>query len=835
VKVAHLSDLHLGHAGGGLGSGRARDVIRVFEEAVDQIGALAPALVVVPGDVFDHAHVGAPAIGVFARAVGELADRVPGIVVAVAAGVRDAPADARQPGPLEVVGGLDGVEVAVTGVRRLRLEEHDASVTLAPHAAWAGARDGAFVAEPQSRAKWNVLAAYVDMADSHDGRAGVVVRERGWDYVALGSRHARTRVAERVHYCGSLERIGPDPWREAANDKGFVVADLESGAVTFRPVRARAVVSLAPVDAGRSGPVAVGRRLNEALAGVPGGIEGKLLRVPVRGLGPDEFAALDRDALAPLRKRAAGLRVDALPARRRPKKRKDDRRGTPEARSRPAARRSEASGASPGQGSSAMASLRDLQVQGLGGPAVDLQGAAGLVAVVGDAESRWDAVAADVGAAFGEAGERGRPQRDGGDGPRSGPAWPGAGLRRLVREALEGGGLGRAEYAAVWFGGGSVETWLSAGTALLRRSASEAGVVAGPEPTVAEPGRDWGSRETLAAWCRELIRETEEDVIRLERTQAGTNELEARLARLREDAVEAQGDLDAATMGWVRERQDAETRLLLHRDRASELKKRIEEIEEAEHDAGGAGAGSARSRTTKARRDEWDDLVQDGQWWRRRREQLEDKPTEIKAAEKRALEIEAETEAVSEEVERRRVQAQELRYARRRLRDLREAASRIAPPAESSGAGQAAPRAQRFRERVHAETVTLTGGRVGAAFPELFAAWAAGRLRSGGDVAALELAARIALAELGVEAGLPLGSALLPRALRLLRDDDVARAFARLAGLARRVPLVLAGAPRAAVAAHCESLDFLILGADGGLKRGRPPTARPRPVSARLL
>lgn len=863
MKVAHLSHLHLGHAGSGLGSGRTRDVARVFGEAVEQIGELAPALVVVSGDVFDHAQVGAPAIAVFARAVKDLAERVPGIVVAVAAGVRDTSADGRQAGPLEVVAGLDGVEVATTGVRRFRLEAHDASVTLAPHAAWAAARGGAVVVEPESHAQWNVLVAYVDLPVPRGGRVGAAVRAQGrdedgrhrrprlelgavraqgWDYVALGSRHARTRVAPRVHYCGSLERIGPDPWREAANDKGFVVADLESGATTFRPVRARAVVSLAPVDAGRGGAVAVGRRLSEAVASVPGGIEGKLVRVPVRGLDPDDFAALDRDALAPLRQRAAGLRVDALPApgrgARSLERREEGRGTTPEARLRPVARRAEALEASADEGSSPVASLRDLQLQGLGGPVADLQGAAGLVALVDDAETRWEAVAGNVRAAFGDVGAQAGAPRDGA-GRRSGPAWPGADVGRLVREALEAGGLERAEYAAVWFGGGSVETWLSAGSGLLRDPADEAGVAAELETAVREPGpgAERGRREALADWCRKLLRETEADVARLERTQRGTDELKNRLARLREDVAEAHGDLEAATMGWVRERQDAETRLLLHRDRASELRKRLKE--EAEPEAADADDGSAKGRATtagKARRDEWDSVVQDGQWWRRRREQLEDKPPEIKAAEKRALEIEAEVEAVAEEVERRRVQARELRYARRRLRDLRETASRITPPVESSGRGQAASSAaQRFRERVHAETVTLTGGRLGAAFPELFAAWTVGRLRSGGDVAVLELAARIALAELGVEAGLPLGSTLLPRALRLLRADDVARALARLAELARRVPLVMVGATRAIVAAHPESVDFLIVGADDHFGAGKSPMARPRPAWARLL
>ena len=105
----------------------------------------------------------------------------------------------------------------------------------------------------------------------------------------------------------------PRSLEEAATDKGFITARLDSGEVRFWPVQARAAVSLAPVEATGGGTATVARRLNEALAGVPGGIDGKLLRVPVRGLSADDMAALDRELLAQVRRRVAELRVDALP------------------------------------------------------------------------------------------------------------------------------------------------------------------------------------------------------------------------------------------------------------------------------------------------------------------------------------------------------------------------------------------------------------------------------------------------------------------------------------------------------------------------------------------
>ena len=317
MTVAHLSDLHLGYDGGAGGRGRAEDVVRVFEAAFARIAGLGAELVVIAGDVFDHPNVTAPPIAAFSRAVRRLRERVPGALVAVVAGARDTPLDPSHQGPLAVIGALESVEAATAAVRRVALPGGKVTVTLVPHLA--ARRGRALKLEPDSGARWNVLVLHGAVVGgvATEGRAASAIPLRGWDYIALGSRHTRAKVAARAHYSGSLERIGPDPWKEAAVDKGFLTAHLDSGAVRFWPVEARAAVSLAPVDAADGGTATAARRLGEALAGVPGGIDGKLLRVPVRGLCPEDLAALDRELLARVRRRVAELRVDALPAKTR--------------------------------------------------------------------------------------------------------------------------------------------------------------------------------------------------------------------------------------------------------------------------------------------------------------------------------------------------------------------------------------------------------------------------------------------------------------------------------------------------------------------------------------
>jgi hypothetical protein len=147
--------------------------------------------------------------------------------------------------------------------------------------------------------------------------------------------------------------------------------------------------------------------------------------------------------------------------------------------------------------------------------------------------------------------------------------------------------------------------------------------------------------------------------------------LEAELRSLRADDAEITGDVEAATMEWLRERQDAETQLGAYRDRARELKARIEGLEEAGDSAPCPTCGRTlhehRQEVLEVLREEWEGVVQDGSWWRRRREQLEGKPDRLQELEGRALRLHAATEALAEQVEVARSRVRELTEARLKL------------------------------------------------------------------------------------------------------------------------------------------------------------------------
>ena len=465
--------------------------------------------------------------------------------------------------------------------------------------------------------------------------------------------------------------------------------------------------------------------------------------------------------------------------------------------------------------------------------AIDLRGARGLVAFVSETDAAWGGYLAAIRAAF---AARGR-MRGPGSVVRGGAAAATVGTAAFeaqLGKVLAKHALRREEYAALWLGTGPPRVWVAAAVALLQ--GPEATRRIREEAVRGEPGAGRSPSRTRveARWVGDLVREARADVERLTRSREGVGGVEGRLGELRGEAAVVQGDAEAAAMAWARERQDAETRLLLYRDRERELRSRLEQIRKAGEDAACANCdrllGDRADAVRGARREEWDAVVQDGKWWRRRRSQLERKPEGLTALETRALSLHAEMEDLAEELRRRRVAALDMEAATGRLERLLKLEARLsarsgpAAPGDAAAAGDggatpgrkreqgvrsAAAARGRFRAEVHARLVALGGGRFASAFPELYSDWMAGKRGGGEAEAALELAARITLADLAGRAGMGLGSIILPSGLERLGAEDLPRALAELVLVAKRVPLVLAKTTPQVVAGAPECFNLL--------------------------
>ncbi|HSG49938.1 MAG TPA: hypothetical protein VLA43_19095 [Longimicrobiales bacterium] len=288
--------------------------------------------------------------------------------------------------------------------------------------------------------------------------------------------------------------------------------------------------------------------------------------------------------------------------------------------------------------------------------------------------------------------------------------------------------------------------------------------------------------------------------------------LEAELRTLRGDDAEITGDVEAATMEWLRERQDAETQLGAYRDRARELKERLGELEASGKDAVCPTCHRPLmehfSPVLETLREEWETVVQDGSWWRRRREQLELKPDPLTELESRALRLHAATETLAERVELARSRVRELDEARLKLAervgsgvaDLEAVEPQRRVPDEVWAAvDEALARAARqmrgqardeLLDRTSRVLARITGGRI------LSASWLeAGRLDLFGvegslhppaeeDAAAAQVAARVAVAQtLAARAGTPFPPLILAEPFDRMDDAVKIRTVDLLRGI----------------------------------------------------
>lgn len=880
MLLAHLSDLHLGHRAYDRAEGgrnvREQDVAMAFQRAVQEVIQLEPELILLVGDIFDRPDPPPGALVALAQGLEAFRSAIPNSQIFMVAGARDTPRPLTDPGALEALDPFPQVEAVTGGARSVFIREMETHLLLVPHLA--------VIRRPYPEirvrhdARWNLLLAYAGVGTG--AGSGLPLDPAPWDYVALGCLHQHQQVAPRVYYSGSLERVGPEPWREAAQEKGFLTFDLESGRSRFHPIPGRAVVALAPIRIPPGESAKLSGKVREVLSEVPGGIDGKIVRLRIEGLSPDEVKRQDRGLFAPLRDRALHLAVDvddfqsrgednALPlvardrgfALRILKERISEvDGGGPEILSLLVSLVGEEQERSPRPALEEELFVRELHGSGLpffGDLAIEAK--EGLLAWMGGDGRALRAFSRTllwgVGIVHSPPGSPQLTGREQGPtlalrlGVREGSFWirngaSGAqGVLDVPQGFLTDWSLPPGGVALAWCGegGDSAEAVLSGGAGLL---ATARGVeemetlrerLSGLHPGL---GREEGPGD-LAAWDYERLRlEAEWADIRtqlraLENVPDQVAQLEGEMREIRADATEVAGDLEAGTMEWHRDRQDAETHLMAYRDRGRELRARIRRMESLGPDSPCPICGRMlEDRFREALldlREEWEALVQDGLWWRRRWEQLEGKPQELRDLEGRSVRLNAQLEECTERLERARSSLREMDELRVRAREVGDrlgvlgtpdAADASSDPSDHSAEDRnhrfdAFPTARALFELVSGLRVEilqacrlrllhrggrrlnrLTGGRIlGLDFEggevQLVDGGGSAGVEADEDRAAAVVALRMALLELLAEEWSTFGSFVLGDPFDRMGDEDQVRTLSLLRLMLSRIPQVL--------------------------------------------
>lgn len=808
--VAHLSDLHLGfRAYGRIEQGanmRERDVAAAFERAVQTVVRLEPDAVVVAGDVFDRPDPPASAVIALARGLETLRVALPETPVLMVAGPRDTSRRSGDPGALAVLDTFPNVEAATGLTRSILIDRLGLHACLVPYRAVT--RHPPALPDPDPRMRWNLLVLHAEVSR---GSEGLPVDPAEWDYIALGGEHRRARLSDHVRYSGSLERVALDPWKEAADEKGFLVVDLERGRVSFHTVPGRPVVALAPVKVGHGDPDRVRRRVREVTSEVPGGIANKIVRLRLQGATPTDLLALQGEPLRALRSEALHLAVEAGRDLRVP-----------------------AEAWSPAE---APRHMREAVLAELGRDRVADAEATRLIEelIPDDAAARVEEPHGSLDALDGMLAGLGRVSTSIPSGLTAVLGGGGRARRAIAELYIASGSTGPDGAIARWWAGEPVETLDGA----FRRATDAVGESRGlglADHALAL----LGARETSRGPDRGLSDRPARGAVRVdpEQVAAEFRTAQRELMASRADVTEIDGDLEVATMDWHRERQDAETTLNAYRDRARELRARIRRMESAGPEAPCPTCGrileSHYDEVLSELREQYESVVQDGSWWRSRWEQLEPKPDHLQDLERQSLTLHAALEAGSERVELLRARLQEL-----------EGSPGVAPEPPLEGARGAVvtalmrvrnarqarardlllDRASRFVNRVSGArilAITHDDGTVHLQGSE-------GLLTplSEEDLAAGRIALRLAAASLIAARGSIVASLPIEQPFDRLDEESRIRTLVLTKGLLREIPRVVLFSRGDAVDARPELFDYVLEVREEGSVAG--PVLRPAP------
>ncbi len=339
MKLVHTADLHLGyrayHRTDARGINiREADVAGTFREMLDRTIEIKPDLLLVAGDVFHTVRPSNAAIADAFRQFSRFRQGSPDTQVLIIAGNHDSPRAAETGNILRLFSEIPGVYVVHHEPRRLAFPQLGASVLCLPHNSLMAETRHAI--EPDPGVETNVLMAHAAHERlkliSHYGAAMLPsdeIKPEDWSYIALGHYHLHEKLAPNMIYSGAIERTSLDIWSEADKPKGFVEFETKTGDSRFHKLAApRAVVDLEPVLGHELAPEELDEAIESALAGVEGGIGGKIIRLRMFGVPREVYRELDHRKIREYRTAALHLHLDVRP----PEVRRSEGSGAPGSR-----------------------------------------------------------------------------------------------------------------------------------------------------------------------------------------------------------------------------------------------------------------------------------------------------------------------------------------------------------------------------------------------------------------------------------------------------------------------------------------------------------------------
>lgn len=311
MRFVHISDSHLGAstfsrriAPSGYNQ-REEDVCKSFISAIDKIIQLNPEIVLHSGDLFHSVRPTNRILHLGLEQLLRLTQK--DIPVVIISGNHDAPKQ-KGVGSIFKVFTLFPNLFPVFDDRYEKIPVKNAAIHAVPQCIDNQTfQEELKKVEIDKDTKFNILMLHGMVAGIPEFSMGELSEQEikkayfkpEFDYVALGHYHKHCKVAKRVYYAGSTERLS---MAELGQEKGFVEVDLKKDKIIFHQVPTREMIELPEIDASELDPDGVLKEIEKRIDAQ--NIEERIVRLRITNIDPYIYNSLNFRAISGLKSRS---------------------------------------------------------------------------------------------------------------------------------------------------------------------------------------------------------------------------------------------------------------------------------------------------------------------------------------------------------------------------------------------------------------------------------------------------------------------------------------------------------------------------------------------------
>lgn len=325
MKIAHLADLHLGYRAytklneRGINL-REFDVLETFREVLRKINQIQPNLIIIAGDVFHKPRPSNLTIFRTIQLLRKFRETCNAPIVTVS-GNHECTKTLESGSILGIFEAVVPNFHLIDGtIKELELKSLDTLVVGVPYNALGELKEKSLSSDKTF--KYNILS----MHGSYDsvkcpelsayGKEELITSEAlnqpAWDYIAFGHYHTYTKLAENAYYSGSIERTSTNIWKEAKEDKGFILYDLKAKQIEFVKLASpRKVIDLKKINAENLTSEDINLLLISEMDKIKD-LQDKIVRVTIENIDTVAVRTLDYKKIREWKKTAVHFRLNLI-------------------------------------------------------------------------------------------------------------------------------------------------------------------------------------------------------------------------------------------------------------------------------------------------------------------------------------------------------------------------------------------------------------------------------------------------------------------------------------------------------------------------------------------